>query len=396
VSVFLAPLGTDIQTFCALAVVVAALTLHINAKPYTDARLVRVEGTSLFTCFLTLFGGLFFFSPNAGQGLRVFFTLAIASVNILWLLYFIMTMWKAVRKDAKKKLLAARMKIHAALNHVRHSLANSNDNDTGSVGTNRVSSNPLAQRDVTTLENPIVRQADINRRFSRPSVSVHRNPLHGGDEVSIEMTRLSPINPHQLRGGGQKPVPTPRVTTPVPTPLSKNSGGTRSKNKTKKVKPSRRMRPKQQIPLEKTVAQQKRREKLRSLHTKRQSLDATSSEIGVFYNHPSKVKRNPSPVEKPVQKNEEDTRDTVWKLPEDGDVVAEDNGFQQDDKIEEDGESFFESVETGNRFWETPEDGGGGVDGESTGMVNVVVEDQCTDERPSTLELLNAESPWSK
>ena len=157
------------------------------------------------------------------------------------------------------------------------------------------------------------------------------------------------------------------------------------------------MRPKkQQAPVKKTAAQQERRNKLRSIHAKRESLDAINSEKGVFYNHPSRAKRNLSPVQKPEQKNDDDnalvgvnknrrksfikiddedygvyfqnvdTRDTVWELPEDGDVVAEDNDDVQHDsvkkrksfrKIEEDGESFFENVETKDRVWEIPVDG---------------------------------------
>ena len=43
-------------------------------------------------------------------------------------------------------------------------------------------------------------------------------------------------------------------------------------------------------------------------------------------------------------------------------------------------------------------DGGGGGGGgrSSSEIVNVVVDDQGIEERPSTLELLNAESPWSR
>ena len=51
---------------------------------------------------------------------------------------------------------------------------------------------------------------------------------------------------------------------------------------------------KMQVPVRKTAAQQARSQKLRSLHTKRQSSDAAGSEdhISVFYDHPSRVKEN--------------------------------------------------------------------------------------------------------
>ena len=69
---------------------------------------------------------------------------------------------------------------------------------------------------------------------------------------------------------------------------------------------------------------------------------------------------------------------TVWELPEDGDVVVEDNELQQNPmkrksfiKIVDDEHGvFFQDVETEESVWELPEDG------------NVVVEDDGLQENP--------------
>ena len=91
---------------------------------------------------------------------------------------------------------------------------------------------------------------------------------------------------------------------------------------------------------------------MRSLHTKRQRLDEMDGTTNVFfYDHPS-INKNKEPVEKKedselqhspmarklfkrivddehgVYFQDVDTKETVWKLPEDGDVVVKDDEFQ--------------------------------------------------------------------
>ena len=176
----------------------------------------------------------------------------------------------------------------------------------------------------------------------------------------------------------------------APTSKQKKKKG---KNKTNKLKSKR-------IPVRKTAAQQARRQKLRSLHTKRQSLDATGNEdnIGVFYNHPARAKETSLSVKMVergggIEKAEEETlevnikrrksfrkiedeehgtffenietEETVWVVPEDGDVVVDEHQLQTNPmkrksfKKIEDAEHgvYFQNVETDETFWKLPEDG---------------------------------------
>jgi len=170
---------------------------------------------------------------------------------------------------------------------------------------------------------------------------------------------------------------------PVPVPLSKNSTGetkrkNRVKNKINKIK-SRKMRPKkQQAPVKKNAAQQERREKLKSLHVRRQSLDAAinegksvlvEKERGVnavgMNTHKRKLFVKIDDEAHGVYFQDVDTKETVWVLPEDGDVVAEDDGLQHTPmkrksfrKIVDDEHGvFFQDVDTEETVWVLPEDG---------------------------------------
>ena len=168
-----------------------------------------------------------------------------------------------------------------------------------------------------------------------------------------------------------------------------------------------------QVPVRKSAAQQARSQKLRSLHTRRQSSDTAGSEdnTSVFYNHPASVKKNPLSVKttamsvememvergggiekvkqeiteervevntkrrKSFRKIEDEehgtffenmeTEETVWEVPKDGDVVVEEHQLQTNPmkrksfKKIEDAEHgvYFQNVETDDTYWELPEDG---------------------------------------
>ena len=126
---------------------------------------------------------------------------------------------------------------------------------------------------------------------------------------------------------------------------------------------SNKRRQAKQTSVRKTDAQQARSKKLKSLHTKRHSLDAAhDGNSNVFYNNPSRVKENPLSAKTDVMSAEIktaesggipkvntkkrksfrkiddaehgvyfqniETNDTVWELPEDGDAVVEENQLQ--------------------------------------------------------------------
>lgn len=63
-SVLMAPLGLETQTYCALALVVVAVTIHARAWPYTKAFLNSLELLSLLTAAVTLFSALFLLSAQ--------------------------------------------------------------------------------------------------------------------------------------------------------------------------------------------------------------------------------------------------------------------------------------------------------------------------------------------
>ena len=162
---------------------------------------------------------------------------------------------------------------------------------------------------------------------------------------------------------------------------------TMSKNK-KKEDPKKPQR-------EKSATQQMRKERVKSLHTKRESCEMDGKSL--FYMNPSRVKKNPLSVGARSGGGEEkgtagrrqsfrvvedvegdyfenvETGNTVWDLPEDGDLVGMERGTspvegrgeekstagrRQSFRVVEDVEGdYFENVETGNTVWDLPEDG---------------------------------------
>ena len=150
-------------------------------------------------------------------------------------------------------------------------------------------------------------------------------------------------------------------------------------------------RNKQQAPIKKTAAQQERREKLKSLHVKRQSLDAIHDGTPVLVEKERGVddavgintdKRKSfwkiDDEEHGVYFQDVETDETVWELPKDGDVVMEDDELQQNPmkrksfiKIDDEEHGvYFQDVETEETVWELPEDG------------DVVVEDNELQQNP--------------
>jgi hypothetical protein len=133
---------------------------------------------------------------------------------------------------------------------------------------------------------------------------------------------------------------------------------------------------KQPAPKKKTAAQQERRKKLKSLHVKRQSLAAINDgsvlvekerevEAVSMNTHRRKSFLKIDDEEHGVYFQDVDTKETVWMLPEDGDVVANDNELQHNpmnrrsfNKIEDEEHGvYFQDAETEETVWELPENG---------------------------------------
>ena len=130
--------------------------------------------------------------------------------------------------------------------------------------------------------------------------------------------------------------------------------------------------------------------KLKSIHEKRQSLDAINhrSELVEKERGVDAVGMNTHKRTSFLKIDDEahgvyfqdvDTEETVWELPEDGDVVVEDKDELQQNpmkrksfiKIVDDEHGvFFQDVETEETVWELPEDG------------DVVVEDNELQQNP--------------
>ena len=296
----------------------------------------------------------------------VFLTVVVAAINIAMLIWLVVGMAKEYAHEQKEE---------AAKNGGKgSSLSNKLSNARGSL-----------QRWRFGRMTPEAQQRAIRRRtIDAANGNATENP------VTIEMAEI-----YSGESTGEIKV------DDEPTSKHKKKKG---KNKTNKLK-SKRM----QVPVRKTAAQQARRQKLRSLHTKRQNLDATGNEdhISVFNSHPARaketslsVKTNAVSVEMEmvergggIEKAEEETlevntkrrksfrkiedeehgtffenietEETVWEVPKDGDVVVDEHQLQTNPmkrksfKKIEDAEHgvYFQNVETDETFWKLPEDG---------------------------------------
>jgi len=220
----------------------------------------------------------------------------------------------------------------------------------------------------------------MKRRTTAGDTFVHRrgtqhfqNPAMQQEMVEIEMaSRNDNSNGHRS------------TSRPEAVALSKKSGGgmtkknSAKKNKMNKTK-SRKKRPKkQQAPIKKTVAQQERRNKLNSIHAKRQSVDALNAgtsvvaeqerdgvAMGISNSHKRKSFLKIDDEEHGVYFQDVDTEETVWVLPEDGDVVVNDNELQHNPMkrksfrkiVDEEHGAYFQDVDTEETVWELPKDG---------------------------------------
>ena len=123
---------------------------------------------------------------------------------------------------------------------------------------------------------------------------------------------------------------------------AKNRAKNNAKNKINKKKSRKMQRNKQQAPIKKTAAQQERRDKLKSLHVKQQSLGAIHDGTTVLVEkeqdvddavgintHKRKSFWKIDDEEHGVYFQDVETDETVWELPKDGDVVMEDDELQE-------------------------------------------------------------------
>jgi hypothetical protein len=320
-------------------------------------------------------GSMIFASQDPeSKAFVVFLTVVVAAINIGMLIWLVVGMAKEYAHEQKEE---------AAKNgDKRSSLSNKLSN-----------ARDLVQRWRFSRMTPEAQQKAIRRRtIDAGDGNTAENP------VTIEMTDINDgesageikVDDDELESTIQKSEPANQANKKKKT--KKNNYMMRSK--------SNKRRQAKQTPVQKSDAQQARSKKLKSLHTKRQSLDAANDgNSNVFYNNPSRVKENPLSAEisvlsveiktmesggietvntkkrKSFRKIDDaehgvyfqnvETNDTVWELPEDGDAVVEENQLQTNPmkrksfKRIDDTEHgvYFQDVETNDTVWELPEDG---------------------------------------
>ena len=336
-AVFGPQMGIPMLAHVALLVFQVQILVQLIGNPY-EARQLKLQVldvASIIICWGTMWSGFFFYSPRppSQKPALEFLTVLVVSVNVIYMLVLLYSMCSETCRE-----------------HENNSVVKMFRKRTNSM------------RNVLSRKNSIRKNNHLNQV---------ENPVISHELAVIEMvSRNDTSNGHTSR------------QEPVPVPLSKNSAGetkrkNRVKNKINKTK-SRKMQPKkQQAPIEKNAAQQERRNKLKSIHVKRQSLDAINEgksvlvekERGVnavgMNTHKRKLFVKIDDEEHGVYFQDVDTKETVWKLPEDGDVVVEDDELQQNPmkqksfrKIVDDEHGvFFQDVDTKETVWVLPEDG---------------------------------------
>ena len=378
-------MGIDMLAHVALLVFMVQILVQLIGHPYEprQIKLQVLDVTSIVICWGTMWSGFFFYSPRPPSQKKAleFLTMLVVTVNVLFMLVLLYSMCSETCREHENNRIVKGFRNRTS--SMRQVLKRR--------GTGRSSGTTFVQRRGTKhFENPVLRQQQMVE-----IEMASRNKSSGGyystsrPNVEIEMATRN------------------NTSQPEASPLSENSetsgGETKRKNKTKynakkraknkiNQKKSRKMqRNKQQAPIKKTAAQQERRDKLKSLHVKQQSLGAihdgttvlVEKERGVddavgINTHQRKSFWKIDDEEHGVYFQDVETDETVWELPKDGDVVMEDDELQQNPmkrksfiKIVDDEHGvFFQDVETEESVWELPEDG------------DVVVEDDELQENP--------------
>jgi len=296
-----------------------------------------------------MWSGFFFYSPRppSQKPALEFLTVLVVSVNVVYMLVLLYSMCSETCRE-----------------HENNSVVK------------------MFRRRTSSMKNVMVRTSSMMAVNS----SVHRagSVQHVQNPISEDMVEIEMSSRNNNSDGCYS------IARPEVVPLSKNSGGetkkkNRAKNKTNKVNKrnkrnktkSRKMHPnKQPAPKKKTAAQQERRKKLKSLHVKRQSLAAINDgsvlvekereiEAVSMNTHKRKSFLKIDDEEYGIYFQDAVTEETVWELPEDGDVVVKEDELQHNpmnrrsfNKIEDEEHGvYFQDAETEETVWELPENG---------------------------------------
>jgi hypothetical protein len=102
VAVIVGPFGSDIQSFCGLAVLVCFLQLQTSLNPYESPKLNLVETLGLLARFTTILFGLALSSPNSSATTDIVLGSLIVVINVLFILWCTRIFYRAfqsIRKD---------------------------------------------------------------------------------------------------------------------------------------------------------------------------------------------------------------------------------------------------------------------------------------------------------
>ena len=335
-AVFGPQMGIPMLAHVALLVFMIQILVQLIGQPYESRqmKLQVLDVTSIVICWGTMWSGFFFYSPRppSQKPALEFLTVLVVLVNVMYMLVLLYSMCSETCRENESnsvvKLFRRRtisMKNVLVRTSSRRAV-NSNVHRAGSV---QHVQNPISQ-DMASSNN----DSDGTYPTARPEATVPTSSSQ--DMVEIEMTSITTIDNTDALSRAP--------------PVSKSTRRNK-KNRRKTVldKIKSKKNKSHQPPLPKTKAQTARRERLRSLHTKRQSLDGMDEgTVSVLsYDNPSinqnkertveqkedsELQHNPMPRklfrkivddEHGVCFQDVQTDETFLLLPEDGDVVLD-------------------------------------------------------------------------
>jgi len=308
-AVFGPQMGIPMLAHVALLVFMIQILVQMIGQPYEwrQMKLQVLDVTSIVICWGTMWSGFFFYSPRppSQRAALEFLAVLVVTINIIYMFVLLYLICSETCREHEDSSVVKMFK-----------------------------------RRTSSMKNVLVR----TRSSTAVNSSVHRagsvqhvqNPI-SQDMVEIEMTSITTISSNHA------------LSRPQPASKS-NLRNKKNRRKTVLDKIKSKKNKSHQPPLPKTEAQTARRERLRSLHTKRQSLDGMDEgTVSVLsYDNPSIIQNKERTVEqkedselqqhnpmprKLFRKIVDDehgvcfqdvqTDETFLLLPEDGDVVLD-------------------------------------------------------------------------
>jgi hypothetical protein len=298
-AVFGPQMGIPMLAHVALLVFMVQILVQMLGQPY-DARQMKLQlldVTSIVICWGTMWSGFFFYSPRppSQKPALEFLTVLVVLVNVMYMLVLLYSMCsETCREHESNSVVKMFRRRTSSMKNVlvRTSSRRAVNNSVRRAGSVQHVQNPISQ-DMASRNNT----SDGNHSTARPEATV-QNP-NSQDMVEIEMTSITTIS--NTNALSRSP--------PVSKSIRKDNKKHRRKTVLDKIKSKKNKS--NQPPLPKTEAQTARRERMRSLHTKRQSLNETDGTVSVFsYDNPS-INKN---EEKTVEQTEDSELENATKI----------------------------------------------------------------------------------